>query len=98
MKLFVEQAILGEGITFGEAALGIRVQQDLDLSADPKTNSNKRIVRNARIVALTDLNCAVISKASFQQLIAHTDTKFGSLKEFLKQLPELDQLKSSVVS
>jgi hypothetical protein len=55
MKLFVEQAILGEGITFGEAALGIFTGINTSKSSVYKANVKVRNLRNARILALTDL-------------------------------------------
>lgn len=56
IKLFVEQAILGEGITFGEAALGVNTGvTNANLHAKMPVNK-VRTFRNARITAITDLH------------------------------------------
>lgn len=80
VKVFVENAILGEGTSFGEAALGINTgvtNSNKHYKVDP---SKIRIFRNARVVAMTQLECAVISRANFRD-VKSKEPDFG--KEYL---------------
>ncbi|CAI2387372.1 unnamed protein product [Moneuplotes crassus] len=68
LRVFAQNAILGEGTSFGEAALGINTGVTNENKHYKVGPSKVRIFRNARVVALTHLQCAVISKASFQEI------------------------------